>query len=221
MNILFVGDSYSTNYSEFSWTSIVEKKYQSNAVNLSKPASSLNYSYKILDNELKNSKYDVIIFTITSADRIYHSKFLIHDRFPQNNDSSPVSEEIKKSIDLYYKNLHDRENRDIQWNIFCRGILHLTMEHPKTKFIFVNAFEIFNYYGRGNCVITEDPLIQFSLLDRVGHHAETLGKIPKDRYNHLTIFQNQTLASYIIKFIDGYIFGKISRKKLKDMDKLR
>lgn len=221
MKILFVGDSYSTNYNEVSWPANVEKHFKCKSKNLSKPASSLNYIYNSLIEELKNNTYDVVVITTTSSDRIYHSKMLIHSQFPQNKDGSPVSDEIKQSIDLYYKNLYDKENQDIHWNIFCRGILHLTLEFPNVKFIIVNAFEFFDYYDKGNCVVIDEQIIEFSLLDRHGHRTETLGKFSKDRYNHLTVLQNRTLALHINRFIEEYEFGKITRKKLKGMNILQ
>lgn len=220
MKILFVGDSYSTNYSDLSWPAIIEKHFNCKSKNLSRPASSLNYSFNSLILDLKSNSYDVVVFTTTSSDRIYHSDMIIHSQFPQMNDGSQVSKDIKESIDLYYKNLYDQKNQDIHWKIFCRALLYLSLEYSNTKFIIVNAFEFFDYFDKGNCVLIDDTLIQYSLLDKEGHRIETLGEMSIDRYNHLTIRQNQTLASHINKFIEEYKFGKITRKKLKGMDKL-
>jgi hypothetical protein len=96
MKILFLGDSYSVNYE--GWPSRVVNILNAKAVNHSRAASSLNYMFTKLDHALKYEFYDIVIATITSGDRVFHSDKIIHAGFPQSeliqdviNDSSTFS----------------------------------------------------------------------------------------------------------------------------------
>lgn len=217
MKILIVGDSYATNYSEYSWTSLVEKHLNATVENHARPASSLNYSYLKLTASLSKDGYDVIIFVLTSADRLYHRDMLIHGGFPQYNDGTPVTGDIKKAVKSYYAHIYDSENTPIINNIFCRALGQISLDYPNTKFIFVPAFAEFEKINFGNCVVTSSRLLDYSLLDKERHDAEVRGEIV-DSPNHLTFFQNQTLANYIIEIIDNYKFGQVTYQSL---DKLK
>ena len=220
MKMLIIGDSYATNYSELAWPVIVENHFNCKADNHAKPASSLNFSYNILTNSLKNNTYDVVIFALTSADRLYHPKILIHGGFPQYHDGAPITKEIKKAIESYYMYLYDTTNNDLTRNIFGRSIAQLSLEYPFTKFIFVPAFDPIEHVSVGNCVITNQRLIHYSMLDKKSHAAEVRGEII-ERHNHLSFLQNKMLANYIIEFINDYKFGCVAYKILDRLEVLK
>ena len=220
MKLLIIGDSYAVNFSELYWTAIIEKQFDCEVENHALPASSVSYSYKKLTHALKKNKYDVVIVALTSADRPYHRNMLIHGGFPQYNDGTPVSKEIQKAIQSYYVHLYDIENTVITHSMFCRALAQLSLEYMQTKFIFLPAFDEFEKVRVGNCVITNQRLIHYSMLDQEGHAAEVRGECV-EKPNHLTFFQNQTLANYIITFINDYIFGRIVYKNIKNMEILK
>jgi hypothetical protein len=219
MKMLVVGDSYSTNYTVNSWTSLVEKHFNCTAENYARPASSLNYSYIKLTNCLQKRYYDVVIFALTSADRLFHRDIIIHDGFPQYNDGSPVTKDIKQAIKEYYLHLYDPQNADIGNKVFCRAIGQLSLDYPNTKFIFIPAFHDFEKINVGNCVVTSRRLMHYSMLDAEGHAAEVRGEIV-EKNNHLTLLQNETLANYVIDFIVNYKFGCVTYKSLDKLEKL-
>lgn len=219
MRMLIVGDSYATNYSTLSWTSIVENHFNCTAINHGRPNSSLNYSYEKLTNSLINEVYDVVIFALTHAERLYHRDMLITGGFPQYNNGTPVTENIKQAINDYYLHLYDPQNIIISNNIFCRAISQLSLDYPTTKFIFIPAFTEFEKVNVGNCIVTSKKLMHYSMLDAEGHALEVQGKLSK-KHNHLTILQNKTLANYIIDFINNYEFGCVTYKSLDQLEVL-
>ena len=221
MKMIVVGDSYATNYSPLSWTAIVDKYFNADTFNMAKPATSFYYSFNNLSLELeRNNIYDVVIFVITSTDRLYHSEYILHGGFPQHFDGKPVSKAIKRSIESYYTYLYDVASNDIACKIYMHALTSLSLEYPNTKFIFIPAFNNINFrFKNGNCVITDKRLLDYSMLDVVAHQMEFLGK-PIERNNHLTYRQNQTLAETIIKIIENYKFNEIEYKTLEGMEKL-
>ena len=220
MKMLIIGDSYATNYSELAWPVIVENHFNCKADNYAKPASSLNFSYNILTNSLTNNIYDVVIFVLTSADRLYHPKILIHGGFPQYHDGTPITKEVKQAIESYYTYLYDTADNELKRNIFGRSIVQLSLEYPFTKFIFVPAFDAIEHVSVGNCVITNQRLIHYSMLDKKSHAAEVRGEII-ERHNHLSFLQNKMLANYIIEFINDYKFGCVAYKILDRLEVLK
>jgi len=220
MKMLIIGDSYAVNFSELYWAAIIEKHFNCEVDNHALPGSSVPYSYKKLTHALKTNKYNVVIVVLTSADRPYHGNMLIHGGFPQYNDGTPVSKEIQKAIQSYYVHLYDIENTSITHSMFCRALVELSLEHMQTKFIFLPAFDEFENVRLGNCVITNQRLLHYSMLDQEGHAAEVRGECV-EKPNHLTFFQNQTLANYIITFINDYKFGRIVYKNIKNMEILK
>lgn len=216
MKMLIVGDSYSTNYSDLSWPAIVDKHFDCTSINLSRPASSLNYSYNLLTRELKTTHYDVVIFALTSSDRLYHKDYLIHGGFPQHHDGTPVNDNIKKVIKDFYVHLYDIDNTHITWDIFCHGLASVSLEFPSTKFIFIPAFHEFIKINIGNCVITNSRLLDFSMLDKIAHDAEYRG-VPAVRNNHLSFKQNNSLANYVIDSIENYEYNCVKFLPLTDL----
>lgn len=221
MKILFLGDSFSTNYSEFSWPSIVSKHFKCKDKNLSVPASSLNFSYRELISSLITEKFDVVIFTMSHPDRLYHKDMLIHPNFPQTLNGEVITGKTRKIIDRYYSTLHDFTNSKLSFSILCRCLAQISLEYPKTKFILISGFDRIEKMSVGNCVVIKDSLLPYAGLDKEAHQIECNGGFVKDRHNHLTIRQNQTLADQIIKFIENYKFNCIEEKKLYNMEILK
>lgn len=221
MKMLVVGDSYATNYSPLSWTAIIDKHFSADTFNMAKPATSFYYSFNNLSLELeRNNIYDVVIFVITSTDRLYHSEYILHGGFPQHFDGKPVSKEIKRSLEFYYTYLYDNSSDAIASRIYSHALASVSLEYPNTKFIFIPAFN--NDFFRlksGNCVITSKRLLDYSMLDEKSHKLEFYGK-PSERNNHLTFRQNQTLADNVINIIENYKFNEIEYKTLEGMEKL-
>jgi hypothetical protein len=213
MNILVVGDSYAEHHPGLGWTSLVEKHFNCNVDNYAKPGSSINYAYSVLTDRLKTVKYDVVIFVLTSGNRIYHRNMFIHAGYMKYNNGDPVSDDIKKAVKNYYLHLYDEANTPIMEHMACHALTSISLEHPDTKFIFIPAFEEFKKINNGNCVITKKRLIHYSMLDKKNHTAEVRGKLV-ERINHLSFRQNKTLSDYVISFINDYKFGEVTYKSL-------
>jgi hypothetical protein len=170
--------------------------------------------------ELKNNYYDAVIFAITSIDRLYHKKYILHGGFPQSYDGKPIPPEVIESLKSYYTHLYDPDLIPIGWMIACHAVVSVSLEYSKTKFIFLPAFNNeLNNIKIGNCVITSKRLLDYSMLDKKAHKAEFLGK-PIERNNHLTHKQNKTLATNVINFLENYNFGSIEYKTLEKMEEL-
>ena len=91
---------------------------------------------------------------------------------------------------------------------------------PFTKFIFVPAFDPIEHVSVGNCVITNQRLIHYSMLDKESQAAEVRGD-PVERHNHLSFLQNKMLANYIIELINDYKFGCVTYKTLDRLEVLK
>ena len=204
MKILFLGDSYSVNHE--GWPSRVVNILNAKAVNHSRAASSLNYMFTKLDHALKYEFYDIVIATITSGDRVFHSDKIIHAGFPQYNDGTPITGKERKAIDLFYTYLWDSQNGCINEQIFQLAMTTISLLHPKTKFIFLPAFSEWKSSSVGNYVYTHPRLIDISFLDSESQRMEAEG-LPTTRLNHLTKKQNNDLADQIITMINQYNFN--------------
>ena len=64
-----------------------------------------------------------------------------------------MTESTKKSILNFYEHVYDVENTIINMDIFCKALATISLEHPKTKFIFLPAFERFNKTEVGNYAV--------------------------------------------------------------------
>jgi hypothetical protein len=216
MKILFLGDSYSNNDS--GWPLQVTQALNATSVNLSRAGSSLNYMFTKLDAELEKNFYDVVIVTITSGDRLFHGDKIITSGNPIYNDGTPIVGDERKAIDLFYTYLWDRQNRDINGRIFQLAMTTISLVHPKTKFIFLPAFDEWKRSSIGNYVYTYPKLLHASYLDMKSQKMEEQGSIT-DRLNHLTKNQNTDLADQIVRMINYYDFNSATACKLH-LDKL-
>jgi hypothetical protein len=218
MNILFLGDSYSSSSNDLNdrhegWPAKVTEILNAKAVNFSQAGSSLNYTFTKLDSAFKDQFYDVVIITVTSGDRIFHSDKMISSGFPRYNTGKLITGKEREAIDLFYTWVWDSRNSEINAQIFQLAMTAFSLLHPKTKFIFLPAFNSWTTSDVGNYVYTNPKLIHFSLLDPDSQKLEILG-LESNRLNHLTKQQNKDLANQIVAIINQYNFNTVTPVKL-------
>lgn len=219
MKILILGDSYAENKHDLSWVNLIVQNYNAICTNFSRAASSFYYSFDSMVSQLSVKKYDVVILVITSMDRFYHKDYILHRGYPQKNDGSPVPEIVKTSLESFYTHCYDMSSTYIAKKIAIHALSSVSLQYPNTKFIFISAFENeTNLLKTGNCVLTTNRLLDYSMLDKIAHKKEFLGQEVENRFNHLTVYQNKTLAKNITNFIDNFEYGIIQYKKLQGME---
>lgn len=211
MKILFLGDSYSC--TNRGWPSRVTQALNATAVNHSRAASSLNYMFTKLDSELALKFYDIVIVTITSGDRLFHRDKIISARRRQYHDGTPMVGKEQKAVDLFYAYLWDSQNRDINAQVFQLAMTAISLLHPKTKFVFLPAFDVWKNLTVGNYVYTYPRLLDFSYLDMKSQKVEEEG-LTTNRLNHLTEKQNIDLADQIVDMINQYDFNSVTARRL-------
>jgi hypothetical protein len=166
-----------------------------------------------LDSELESKFYDVVIVTITSGDRLFHSDKTITAFRPQYNDGTPMVGQEQKAVDLFYAYLWDSQNRDINGQVFQLAMTAVSLLHPKTKFVFLPAFNEWKKLTIGNYVYTYPKLLEFSYLDIKSQRMEEAG-LTTNRLNHLTEKQNTDLADQIVAVINQYDFNSVTTCRL-------
>ena len=211
MKILFLGDSYSSNDS--GWPSQVAQALSATAINHSLAGSSLNYMFTKLDSELNDKFYDIVIVTITSGDRLFHSDKLIVPGSSRYNDGTPIVGKERKAIDFFYTHVWDLRNGNITGQLFQLAMSTFSLVYPKTKFVFLPAFSDWENHSIGNYVYTYPRLLYASQLDTKSQKMEQEGLIT-NRLNHLSENQNTDLADQMVAMINQYNFNSATACEL-------
>lgn len=181
MKILIAGDSYADSWQskpclkEFSWTSILQKKYKWTITNVGAGGSSLAYTYlKLKKSNLQS--YDKVIVVITSAGRVLHNDGLPHfcnlntaESLLKSIDAGQVSflerdRKIALAIIGYYNHIYNHELDHIYYEALFKKIIELV---PVDKLILIN--------GCGNDKLSSNWHLPVKLVDITAYEIEDLG----------------------------------------------
>jgi len=117
------------------------------------------------DEQAKGVKYDVAVFTLTWARRLYQAVNRLQEilsaeaegvHYIGDYDHYP---EVKQAIILYYRHLYTENEKVFNYEQQVRYCLELPAMHPETKFIFIPNYDL--AHEMANRYFTKGVLLDF------------------------------------------------------------
>lgn len=197
-SILILGDSFCQHVN--GWPAILCDKfnYHNKVVDGVGGASWWSIRYRMLHNVNNGflSQVKLLIFIHTQRDRLFSRNTSV--LVPPLDSSS----EICRSIELYYKYIHDSEYcawAEKQWQ---KELTHYVKDIPHVIHLFFDRDHATDLFG--HCVPTGLLDLALAQYNR-GHHNNLINDGLKGYLNHFTPENNQIFADQLYQIITGAI----------------
>jgi hypothetical protein len=162
-----------------------------------------------------SSQYDWVFFTLTWPERLFSVWPYRNEQFCARSElriwepdcsiqTEYNNQEFLKSIDLYYKYIHDQHWREFDYELEIKWVLDLPNQYPDTKFVIIPNTEqsraiALRYHSQG--ILLDMAFETISNLE-----PNSPGPMPvrdNDRFAHLNDHNHRVFATIAQEIISG------------------
>jgi hypothetical protein len=199
------GDSFAED-STSSWTRLLSSKLGYLLKNYAQGGSCIEYSFLKLTENIYFKDNDIVIFVMSSPNRIVTNKTIYND--PSAASNLTPGGEVQQFLDWNLQNI-PQFLIDSKPTLYSSYILNLSIQHPTVKFIIVKAFDFsINGVKKTPNFLVIDHVNLFKLSNaefKIPHNGQFQEILGKDcRVNHFTNPNLKILALLMFNVIKDW-----------------